>query len=413
MSAWSTTLTDAIINSYETGLSLSTASSKCNSTAASGVAANFTDDAFPISAFSYTLAGTASSGIRQLTTGATLTLNCSSRFGAQDLVGNVKEWASDLFTCSDGVVGQDYCFATSSDLRVNESAGTYTTYNLGGGADLIGPCDNDAAGSSDGCDGGLDTSLSSTKIEDAPSTYKADGFIYPVGLPAESDTSTGLGVNNIFLTIGSTPVNATNLHEDAWYFFTHHLGLAISSAASGMGLTYGGTADTADPISGDKAGRWSVEMTPITTTSDNLGFRCVAKARAFQCPYSIVDGDITEASCGSRRGCVGDGSPVGVLNPTEGAIYWDETNEHCYWHDGATNADWVLVQMNCPVTSNDSVNTVVEACDDTGTESGCVKNGPPVTAPTAIGRFMWDNTNRKCYISTGDSAAIEWQEVQK
>jgi hypothetical protein len=97
-SAWDDTLTDAQIEEMETGLSLNS-SAKCNSSDASGIAGQFENSGFPGTGNIFTLPATLDSNIRTLATGSEKTENCQSRFGIQDIIGNVDEWVIDRFFC--------------------------------------------------------------------------------------------------------------------------------------------------------------------------------------------------------------------------------------------------------------------------------------------------------------------------
>ena len=119
-SAWDPSLSDFDIDQLETGISLNS-SPKCNSSEASGVEDQFENSGFPGTGNIFTLPATLDSDIRTLATGSTLTNTCRSRFGAQDLIGNVDEWVIDRFYCK-----------TESECEgirqgANESACNFTT----------------------------------------------------------------------------------------------------------------------------------------------------------------------------------------------------------------------------------------------------------------------------------------------
>lgn len=96
---------DSTIESTEQGFSLN-GQSRCNSSNANGIDAGFTNSSIPSTSFIYSLPGTASSGIRSLYTGSVpwgnnySTESCSSRYGVQDIYGNVAEWVKDSMTCN-------------------------------------------------------------------------------------------------------------------------------------------------------------------------------------------------------------------------------------------------------------------------------------------------------------------------
>ncbi len=90
--------TDIEIADIEQGLNLNS-SPKCNSSAGNGLESSFVDSDVPPVSVHYTLPGTASSNIRSFYTGSDQTATCVSRFGIQDVVGNVAEWTQDRLFC--------------------------------------------------------------------------------------------------------------------------------------------------------------------------------------------------------------------------------------------------------------------------------------------------------------------------
>lgn len=127
-SAWSNSYKDSEITDLETGWGLN-AAPKCNSAYGNGLEEYFTDaDVVPASIY-YTLPGTSSLKggpnsdqlIRSFITGSNITANasagglsgCISRYGIQDVVGNVKEWVEDRIFC----------------YTANECTGVYKGYN--------------------------------------------------------------------------------------------------------------------------------------------------------------------------------------------------------------------------------------------------------------------------------------------
>lgn len=98
-------MTDSLVTDMEQGFSLNV-QSRCNSSNANGIDSAFTDSSIPSTSFIYSLPGTASSGIRSLYTGSVpwgnsySTETCSSRYGVQDVYGNVAEWTRESMTCN-------------------------------------------------------------------------------------------------------------------------------------------------------------------------------------------------------------------------------------------------------------------------------------------------------------------------
>lgn len=97
--------TDSVITDLEQGYSLNV-QSRCNSSSANGIDSAFTDSTIPSTSYIFSLPGTASSSIRSIYTGSIpfginySTELCSSRYGIQDIYGNVAEWVKDSASCS-------------------------------------------------------------------------------------------------------------------------------------------------------------------------------------------------------------------------------------------------------------------------------------------------------------------------
>lgn len=124
VSAWRTDLETAKITSLESGLLLSTSLS-CNTMSGTGL--TYSNGAVPTSGNEDTLPATNNtSTLRLVQTGSTATAACVSRYGAQDLVGNVREWTKDTFGgCT---VGDD---GTGSKATLTNEGITYTAKKPG------------------------------------------------------------------------------------------------------------------------------------------------------------------------------------------------------------------------------------------------------------------------------------------
>ena len=211
--AWSPTLTDAQIVSLENG-----GAGNCN-----------TDNAHSLSTTDRTYAGTKAfySG------SATSTTNCVSRYGIQDLVGNVWEWTSDqLGSCS---AGGNTCVGVTSALDT-------------GNTDMNGfPFDSVTSPGS-----GL---VSEWNIESM--TYGANYFSVPLGIPMITND----GGNAISISSWLTPTN--KLHSDRFYLYP-------SNGNTQRGLFVGGAW-----YGGSGAGRWaSFWNNPPSGQHSSFGMRC-------------------------------------------------------------------------------------------------------------------------------------------
>lgn len=131
VSAWRSDYEAEKITNLESGLLLATSLS-CNTMSGTGL--TYSNGAVPTTGNEDTLPGTSNSNLRLVQTGSTATSACSSRYGAQDLVGNVREWTSDTFgNCR---VGAD---TTTSTAAITYKGITYTAKAPGsrGGTILV------------------------------------------------------------------------------------------------------------------------------------------------------------------------------------------------------------------------------------------------------------------------------------
>jgi hypothetical protein len=258
---WNTDeISDSNIATLETGLSLNS-TSKCNSSAASGLEASFSDVDSPDSNNFFSLSGTQTSNIRSLITGSTQTEGCVSKFGAQDTSGNVAEWSIDRISCAN----LSECSMNTTEALVGNDHNSYKSQLAGGDVyafwglnGVQGPCvDADADGN---CDSNIDT----WAFEDE--RFSAGRIIVPLGLPAHSDF---LGDNPTslveLLEIGPTSgLTSSQLHDDVLAFNTKRL-FAATEGASVSGC--GGFASGGHFSSGNGAGSWNFETIPCFTSS--------------------------------------------------------------------------------------------------------------------------------------------------
>lgn len=252
-------LSNNAVEQIERGLSLNS-SSKCNSSSADGVSANYTSGQIPPSSFYYTIPGTSSSGIRSVATGSIVigdfqsTQACSSRYGIQDVYGNVAEWVTETMTCSGGICIGD----TPSNFDISGMSlflPFITEYGLDG---EIGPCrDFDS-------DGTCDTSLTSWLIQDK--NFNANFFTFPMGLPIHRDFVFNFPSDPIAsssLEIGPTSgITNAQLKRDAFIINSDAIEAPSTPASNRGGLVVGG-----GYLSGDASGRYSFELVPDAVVS--------------------------------------------------------------------------------------------------------------------------------------------------
>ena len=303
-SAWDTeAYTDSDIHTLEQGLQLNS-SSKCNSYSASGLhdeqnqTFGYDNSESPNATNLYSIPATANSGIRSIYTGSILngayelTEDCKSRYGIQDVVGNVKEWVSDQFMCvgedsttadceNDGS-DSDYCDYTCTALTgkndLSHTGGTYTfgvnrldsnnhdmsvsndtiyfrNYSLDG---VVGPCRDSNS------DFYCDAFLTSWTLDTKP--YYAERYIFPMGLPMNlqypsdysfSRLSENNGSSYLFLPLISTITDSlhddkVNINSEAIYYDTEKRG----------GMATGGSY-----LDQEGAGRYSFDLVPVNDGS--------------------------------------------------------------------------------------------------------------------------------------------------
>ena len=143
----------------------------------------------------YSIPGSESSNIRSVYTGSIevgesdLTHQCISRYGVQDMVGNVKEWVTDQMVCESSNICTGITATNAASFGVTQidasNSGMYTTdtifgtYKLDG---VRGPCnDTDLDGDCDSSDSQLDGWAL------ADESYYAGSFTFPLGLPIRYD----------------------------------------------------------------------------------------------------------------------------------------------------------------------------------------------------------------------------------
>jgi hypothetical protein len=268
-------MADPLITDLEQGFSLNV-QSRCNSSSANGIDTAFSDSNIPSTSFIYSLPGSASSGIRSIYTGSVpwgnnfSTEACSSRYGVQDVFGNVAEWVSDKMTCNGAGVTAFIC-----KMNAGTSLGNYDFDTVGAsgkkyGFDFLTGPYNDASG--DSLTGAGDSFLTQWDFRDE--LYGAGKFSFPVGMPINTDIATasasvlsGSAALNFLLDIGPTAgITASQLHED---------GIIVNGAAVNAGATkMGSFAVGGSYLSGNLSGRYSSELVPDAIVRPDVGFRC-------------------------------------------------------------------------------------------------------------------------------------------
>lgn len=333
------TLSDSQIADIEQGDSLNV-QSRCNGSQASGLASYYSDSTLPTSSYIFTLPGTASSNIRSLYTGSVPwgynygTENCVSRYGVQDVYGNVAEWTKDKMTCDTST----YVCAASSGTSLYYDFYDGTTGNAYDSIyafDLIIGPHNDSNGSGVGGDtfSGLTDSFL-TEWDLADENFDATKFNFALGMPLYTNMLDVVGCNytkysagtcrngnlgcvgsgdpsgvsltgvvngNVYLDLSSkkcytraggvwgetafsTPTAAGRNYvldigssSGITYAELHGDGMIVNGqdvygadASHQGGLVVGGSY-----LSGARSGRYTTELLSITNKSPDVGFRCI------------------------------------------------------------------------------------------------------------------------------------------
>lgn len=329
-------VTDAEITEMEQGFSLNV-QSRCNGSSASGLETAFTDSSIPTTSFIYSLPGTYSSGIRSLYTGSINwsnskgTESCVSRYGIQDVYGNVAEWVNDGMTCASGTYPSKVCTVkTANSFTANDfGAGVPYAFNnsIGpfaeGGDFLIG---NFAATSLSLAIAGGDTTMTVASVTGLPSSGVVlvdSELISYSGIVGNTLQNLTRGVNSTTATGHSGGAAVTGLSIDdswltQWIFseelfgagkFNYPLGLPITNEidetaladymdwileigpSNGItnnklhedGIIVNGSTGASKTfavggsyLSGNLAGRFSAELiNDATVNRPDVGFRCI------------------------------------------------------------------------------------------------------------------------------------------
>ena len=241
VSPWSTSLTNAEIQTLENGSNLDT-THDCNANYASPQGNTVTNisGTDPTIAYDNNVIPTAldtlpwcldsncsTSGTadgRSVRTGSNATSSCVSVFGAQDMAGNVWQWSSDQLTCN----GTTCAGVPASSNTVDNTNDDWNGLNFNG---TQGPTSNNYFGS-------------------------LAGVQYPDGIPIASAGFTGDG----FIT-------PTPAAEDNDYFW-------INIGAGNYGSIAGGSWSY-----GSHGGRFALDLySSPTSTGDDIGFRCALPA---------------------------------------------------------------------------------------------------------------------------------------
>jgi hypothetical protein len=235
VAAWDPSLIDASINTIENGVNLDS-TGHCNSNygspqGTSGVAITgamaYSNAAYPAeldtlpSCLNDVCSGAGSSVFRGVRTGSIVTKNCVSKYGAQDLVGNVWEFHSDQINCTGAACTGVAAAANTVDSTNDDFAGV-----------------------------AFDNTQAPTGVNDFSNWGRVQ---FPLGIPIANAGFTGDGM---------VTRTSAQLHSDLYRVNT---GAAVRTGRSG-----GSWFDGAD------AGRFELNFNYDTSSSSgqDIGFRC-------------------------------------------------------------------------------------------------------------------------------------------
>lgn len=280
--------------SMEQGSSLN-AASVCNGSSANGLESKFIDSAIPQNALMYTIAGTKSSQIRSLHTGSIpwednkSTKECVSRYGIQDVYGNVAEWNDETFACLRDFSGTDIFSCIAETASASLRSGFKTNDFL-------------VNGHAYGFDGAVGPHIATqfiTSYQYHNKLYNGSRFSLPMGVPlndsiltydspsdADSlpDFAAGL---DWFLNIGnSSGILTENLHEDGMILFRNDPGILAGDATTYMRHMASGGSYISSTYPG-RFSMWFLGDGLAEEKSSEIGFRCM-----LQIPDSAYSNDM-------------------------------------------------------------------------------------------------------------------------
>ncbi len=251
-SAWPEELSNAEMSAIEYSATSLLTTGYCNTNSGAGL--TYDNNAVP--ADLDTLPGCANgnctvspSTIRSVRTGSNATQNCVSRYGAQDLVGNLWEWGSDQLAS---------CFNSSNDPG---------NYCLGQTSSLDPTNDDWEDFDFDGTTGPGGGLVDVTNWAFSDMAFSATHFLPALGLPVAGGAPASLDALEI--GVGEGQFDPAKFRDDFFWLNTQNAN-GTPARASPAGGEWG---------SAERAGRYTLRLlrTP-TYTAANHGFRCAVDA---------------------------------------------------------------------------------------------------------------------------------------
>jgi hypothetical protein len=249
--AWSPSLTDSQISALESDSGGNLYSTHaCN--AASGSGLTYSTATIPTDL--NTISGEGSTGsIYSVRTGSTATTSCVSRYGIQDMVGNVWQWSSDqLATCySTSPPGGTPVHSCQGETSTLDSGNTdWNGFNFDG---TIGP--------------GGTTNTGGTLSSENLGGPTFNSFQIPLGLPMV--TASLSAWDSLAIGTGVGQFNPVKFHGNYFWLYTDNgNGVPARGAFAGGAWSYG-----------SDGGRFALSLSGTPSVTFNyLGFRCLLPA---------------------------------------------------------------------------------------------------------------------------------------
>ncbi|MGK5083936.1 hypothetical protein WDW37_11600 [Bdellovibrionota bacterium FG-1] len=269
--AWPTDWSTAAIDTMEYTTDLdhltNAAKARCNTKSATGLTCDFpTGDC----------AGANVGTVKQVIIGANSTKNCSSRFGAQDMVGNVDQYMSDqLDQCNAGSSHSCTGITSNIDSGNRDLNGFYFDGTAGHSQGPGGSANGQLfpGGDPDGFSSGTLSWLFSVGVAGGTAVAQGFGagyFSAPMGLPmVGSDGGNALAIG-AGISTAKLQGDSFTLFSDGTYTLPDADGTSHDDTGVLRSAVVGGATFTGAP-----AGRWNLSLAfSRLSTWPYLGFRC-------------------------------------------------------------------------------------------------------------------------------------------
>ncbi|MGK5084689.1 hypothetical protein WDW37_15450, partial [Bdellovibrionota bacterium FG-1] len=265
---WSTAAIDTMEYSTDVDHLTNAAKARCNTNPTTGLTCNFpTGDC----------ASDINANFRQVVTGAISTKNCSSRFGAQDMVGNVNQYVSDQIDQCNAGSSHSCTGITSSVDSGNRDLNGFQFDGAGGNTGNHGPggLNNGQISSDDGWHNGTLSWLFSVGVKNSSAGvaqgFGAGYFSAPMGLPMMGDDSGNALEIGVGISTAKLQGDFFGLWSDATSLYTNAYDVPNVEA---YGPLRGAIVGSPWYEGAATAGRWELMFGSPSSTYPDVGFRC-------------------------------------------------------------------------------------------------------------------------------------------